>query len=67
MAEEIYLGDGAYASFDGFQIKLRAPREHGDDEVYIEPSALKELRSLVDNYDPTPANDGREWPQAESE
>jgi hypothetical protein len=27
---EVYLGDGLYASFDGYQIRLRAPREGGD-------------------------------------
>lgn len=27
---EVYLGDGLYASHDGYQIKLRAPREGGD-------------------------------------
>jgi hypothetical protein len=26
---EEYLGDGLYASFDGYQIRLRAPRENG--------------------------------------
>jgi hypothetical protein len=40
---EVYLEDGVYASFDGFQIKLRAPREHGDHEVYLEISAFREL------------------------
>lgn len=24
--EEVYIGDGLYASYDGYQIKLRAPR-----------------------------------------
>lgn len=28
--EETYIGDGLYASFDGYMITLRAPREHGD-------------------------------------
>lgn len=28
---ETYLGDGLYASFDGQQIQLRAPREAGHD------------------------------------
>jgi hypothetical protein len=27
MSQETYLGDGLYASFDGFMITLRAPRE----------------------------------------
>jgi hypothetical protein len=31
---ETYLGDGLYASFDGWQIRLRAPRENGDHEVF---------------------------------
>jgi hypothetical protein len=33
---ETYLGDGLYASFDGYQIRLRAPREGGDHEVFLE-------------------------------
>lgn len=38
--DEEYLGDGLYASFDGYQIKLRAPRDHGDHEVYLEPPVV---------------------------
>ncbi len=34
---ETYLGDGLYASFDGFSLWLRAPREHGDHYVALEP------------------------------
>jgi hypothetical protein len=34
---EVYLGDGLYASWDNWQIRLRAPREHGDDVVFLEP------------------------------
>jgi hypothetical protein len=37
---ELYLGDGAYVSFDGFGFKLRAPREHGDHYVVLEPWML---------------------------
>jgi hypothetical protein len=37
MAEE-YLGDGLYVSFDGQQIKLRAPRDDGDHVVYLATS-----------------------------
>jgi hypothetical protein len=33
---ETYLGDGVFASWDGWQIKLRAPRENGDHEVFLE-------------------------------
>ena len=33
---ETYLGDGLFASWDGWQIRLRAPREGGDHEVFLE-------------------------------
>lgn len=33
---ESYIGDGVYASFDGWQIKLRAPREQGDHVVFLD-------------------------------
>lgn len=38
--EETYLGDGLYASFDGFMITLRAPRQGGDHHVSLEPDVL---------------------------
>lgn len=41
--EEEHLGDGLYASFDGYQIKLRAPRGYGDHEVYLEPDVYRAL------------------------
>lgn len=40
---ESYLGDGLYASFDGFTIWLRAPREGGDHYVGLEPAVFVEL------------------------
>jgi hypothetical protein len=41
--KEIYLGDGCYASFDGFQIWLRAPRAEGDHLVALEYTAFDRL------------------------
>jgi hypothetical protein len=41
---ETYLGDGAYASFDGYQIRLRAPRSEG---------AIGVLRALNRNVERT--------------
>ncbi len=41
--KEEYLGDGLYASFDGYQIKLRAPREFGDSVVFLETGVLLSL------------------------
>ncbi len=37
MTDETYLGDGLYASFDGYHIWLRAPHENGDHSVALEP------------------------------
>lgn len=46
MTEE-YLYDGVYASFDGFQIKLRTEREGGDHIIYLEPRLWDELKSFA--------------------
>ena len=37
---EEYLGDGLYASYDGFMVSLRAPRESGDHWVGLEPDIM---------------------------
>lgn len=71
MRNETYLGDGLYASHDGWQFKLRAPQHDGEHAVYLEPAVLaafqRYVKQVADNYDPTPADDGREWPQADNE
>ncbi len=46
MSEE-YLGDGLYASFDGFMFKLRAPRYEGDHWVALEPAVLKSFNEYA--------------------
>ena len=43
--KETYLGDGLYASFDGWCIWLRAPREDGDHRVALEPPVFAALIS----------------------
>jgi hypothetical protein len=43
LENETYLDDGLYASFDGFMITLRAPRDDGDHWVGIEPLVFSEL------------------------
>jgi hypothetical protein len=45
---ETYLGDGLYASFDGWQVRLRAPRENGDHEVYLKQSTLQAFLEYLD-------------------
>ena len=44
---EEYIGDGCYASFDGFYIKLRAPRFSGNHEVYLEPAVFDSLLAFA--------------------
>jgi hypothetical protein len=45
---ETYLGDGLYVSFDGWQIRLRAPRENGDHEVYLDATTLQAFLEFLD-------------------
>jgi hypothetical protein len=46
--KEVYLGDGLYASFDGFMITLRAPRSNGDHWVGLEPEVYREFKMFGD-------------------
>ncbi len=41
--DESYIGDGLYATFDGWQIILRAPRSDGDHWVALEPELFTNL------------------------
>jgi hypothetical protein len=41
--KETYIGDGVYASYDGYYIWLRAPREQGDHEIGLERPVLEAL------------------------
>src|SRR5260370_11469933 len=45
--KETYLGDGLYASCDGCQICLRAPRDGIDHFVYLEPAVLVAFERYV--------------------
>jgi hypothetical protein len=45
--QEEYLGDGLYASSDGYQVWLRAPRNDGDHLVALEPPVLDALNRYV--------------------
>lgn len=45
---ETYIGDGLYASYDGYMLKLRAPRIGGDHEVYLEPDVMQEFMAFVE-------------------
>jgi hypothetical protein len=42
--KKVYLGDGLYAEFDGFQFRLYTDREDGfRHEVYLDADVLKAL------------------------
>jgi hypothetical protein len=45
--EETYLGDGLYASFDGYQICLRASQMSGDHLVYLDAPTLAAFEHFV--------------------
>lgn len=47
---ETYLDDGLYASFDGYNVILRAPREGGDHFVGLEPAVYAALREWMQRY-----------------
>ena len=50
--KERYLGDGLYASFDGWMVKLWAPRGNQEHWVALEPSVLAAfLRFLKDHVE----------------
>ena len=53
---ETYLGDGLYASWDGWQIRLRAPREGGDHEVFLEDGLT--LQAFLEFLDAIPIKRG---------
>lgn len=40
---ESYIGDGVYASFDGYQIWLRTDRDGVQHRIALEPSVFNEL------------------------
>ena len=50
MSKETYIGDGVYASFDGFMIKLRTQRDGGDHVIYLEPDVYDDLVRFGDQW-----------------
>ena len=41
--DKCYLGDGLYATFDGWQIILRTPRNNGEHWVALDPEVFTTL------------------------
>jgi hypothetical protein len=49
--KEVYLGDGVYAGFDGYQIWLRTHHsDRPDDRITLEPSVYRCLREWIEQY-----------------
>ena len=46
---ETYLGDGLYASYDGHQIMLRAPRLGDEHVVYLDTSVMLAFLAFVEH------------------
>ncbi len=57
MSTETYLGDGLYASFDGFMVTLRAPRRGGDHWVGLEPDVMRSLIQFWEHQTQVPKLD----------
>ena len=55
---EKYLGDGVYASFDGYQIWLRTPRHGGIHEIALEPKVFEALLQYQQDLTRTKARFG---------
>lgn len=46
--DEVYLGDAVYASFDGYQIRLRCEAPAHPNIIYIEPAVFDALIKFAD-------------------
>lgn len=43
----MYIGDGVYASYDGYQICLATDRGKGLEKIYLEPAVLISLLNFA--------------------
>jgi hypothetical protein len=47
MNTKIYLGDGLYVDYDGYQFELYTDREDGRHTVYLDPDVLERFISYT--------------------
>lgn len=58
-----YLGDGLYATFNGFGVWLRAPRREGEHVVFLEPVVWRSLLTWLKTVHPDIGKHmGGQWP-----
>jgi hypothetical protein len=43
-----HLGDGLNVEFDGWMFRLFVYRDHGRDEIFMDPDAIKKFRAFLD-------------------
>lgn len=47
--EEIYIGDGVYARWDGFSVLLKTERDNGTHYIYLEPQHVANIARLIES------------------
>lgn len=57
--EKRYLGDGVYASFDGYQVWLHVNHHEAPPCVALEPSVIDALNRYFVDVTRVPADDGQ--------
>lgn len=55
-AKEIYIGDGVYALFSGYDVCLRTNRNGNWEEIYLEPNMIKLLHDEM--FSPSAPKEG---------
>ena len=45
--EEVYIGDGVYARWDGMSVLLKTERDNGTHYIYLEPAHVEGLAKLI--------------------
>ncbi len=52
LIDDRYLGDGVYASFDGYQVWLDLRGQDSTTRIALEPIVLAALKQFVDEINP---------------
>lgn len=47
VSRDTYLGDGLYAAFDGYQVRLYTERGNGTHEVFLDDATLVKFEAFV--------------------
>jgi hypothetical protein len=48
--EQVYVGDGVYAQWDGMTVLLETERGNGKHYIYLEPQHVESIKKLIDEY-----------------